>query len=79
MNEYLEANRYSQDKKINNSYLENNRYSTWQRENDENIYTVSRMIDPTTLQSSFFLWCKEDGTKIYDLTQDNWHESTNIS
>ncbi len=56
------------------SYLEKNRYSKWKREDDENIYVVGRMNDPTTLQPSFFLWCKEDGTRIYDLTQDNWHE-----
>lgn len=57
------------------SYLEKNRYSVWKREGDERAYVVGRLNDPTTLQPSFFLWCKEDGTRVYDLTQDNWNET----
>ena len=56
------------------SYLEQNRYSKWKREGDENIYVVGRMTDPLTLKPAFFLWCKETGIRVYDLTQDNWNE-----
>ena len=63
-------------KKPVHSYLEKNRYTRWQRENDERIYITGRLTDPTTLEPSFFLWCKEDGTRVYDLTQDDWQEQT---